>query len=427
MEAILLRHVTPVFPEGGIESRPIDVLIRNGKVEALGSGISDSDAGEINAAGKYLAPGFLDFSVTVPDPGFEYKETVESACRAALRGGVTSFVMMPDGNPCNDNKGVTEWRLKKAAASGVKVIPAGALSKGMEGKELAEMYDLHTAGCRVFTDNKNRVRNAKLLQLALLYTKPFGGLILHTPGEFSLSLGGVMNESGLSARLGLRGIPALAEELGLTRDLFLAEYCDSPIAVGPISTAGSAEIVRKAKARGVKVTAFTSPQYLLLGEEELHEYDSRVKLDPPLRKAEDREALKAALLDGTLDFVASDHTPEDAEHKMVEFEHAAFGMTGLQTLFAATCTAMEGSNAADLVKWLSTAPRKLLNIPVPRLEEGAEAEFVLFSLTERTVPKEEDDASLSKNSILFGRSLTGKVEGVFVGNYGFAPFLRSKE
>ena len=232
-----------------------------------------------------------------------------------------------------------------------------------------------------------------------------------------------MNESELSAKLGLRGIPALAEELGLTRDIFLAEYCDSPIVVGPLSCRGSVEIVRKAKARGVKVTAFTSPQYLLLDEEELNEYDSRVKLDPPLRKSEDREALRVALRDGILDFVASDHTPEDVEHKLIEFEHAAFGMTGVQTLFTATCTAMAGSGAADLVNWLSINPRRLLNIPVPVLEVGAESEFVLFSLSGQTVHTEESDGSLSKNSILFGRSLNGKVEGVFVPDSGFASFL----
>jgi dihydroorotase len=415
MKTTLLRQVTPLFSGSHPEKNPVDVLIRGTKVEAVKPSLAFSADEEINAAGLHLAPGFFDFSVTVPEPGFEQKETIESACLSALKGGVTSFLLMPDGKPCNDNKGITDWRLQKASSTGVKIIPAGALSKGMEGKELAEMADLFSAGCRVFTDNKNRIRNAKLLQLALLYTKPFGGIILHTPGEFSLSQGGVMNESELSARLGLRGIPALAEELGLTRDLFLAEYCDAPIIAGPVTCAGSVEIIRRAKEKGVKVKAFTSPHYILLTEAELAQYDSYVKLDPPLRKAKDVEALKQGLTDGTLDFIASDHTPEDAEHKMIEFEHASFGMIGLQTLFSASRTGLSSAAPEDLIRLLSINPRVALDIPVPGLKEGATCEFVLFSWDEVTIPTAEEEASLSRNSVLYGKPLKGKVHRVFVG------------
>lgn len=415
MKSTLLRQVTPVFPDSHPGTAPLDVLIRGSKIEAMGPSIKAIVDEEVNSEGLCLAPGFFDFSVTVPEPGFEQKETIESACRAALKGGITSFLLMPDGKPCNDNKGIADWRLQKAAHTGVKIVPAGALSKGMEGKELAEMADLFSAGCRVFTDNKNRIRNAKLLQLALLYTKPFGGMIMHTPGEFSLSQGGVMNESEVSARLGLRGIPELSEELGITRDLFLAEYCEAPIIVGPVSCAGSVEIIRRAKEKGVQVKAFTAPHYLLLTEDELLDYDSNVKLDPPLRKTKDVEALKRGLMDGTLDFIGSDHTPEDAEHKMIEFEHASFGMIGLQTLFSASRTALSATGPEELIRWLSVNPRKALNIPVPVLKEGAACEFVLFSPEEVYIPSADEEASLSRNSILYGRSLKGKVHRVFVG------------
>lgn len=409
MEKILVKNARAVFPGQPENGKTLDILIENGTVSQTGIGLSANGAREVSAEGLHIAPGFFDFSVTVPEPGFEYKETVESACRAAKKGGITSFVLMPDGQPCNDNKGVTEFRLRKAAFSGVKVLPAGALSKGQEGKELAEMYDLNSAGCRVFTDNKHRVKNSKLLQLALLYTKPFNGLVMHTPGDAYVAQNGVMNESEVSARLGLRGIPVLSEELGIQRDLYLAEYCDSRIVLGPVTGARSVELIREAKKKGIRVIAYTAPQYLLLNEEEMATYDTYVKLDPPLRSAADADALRAGLQDGTLDFLVSDHTPEDAEHKMIEFEHAAFGMIGLETLFSATRTALPKAGVEKWVEWLSVNPRGVLDIPVPTLSAGAAAEFVLFVPDAEVTYAADGFESLSQNSPLAGRTLKGKI------------------
>ena len=409
MEKILIKNARVVFPGQPENGQILDILIENGKVSQTGKGLGASGAREVAAEGLHIAPGFFDFSVTVPEPGFEYKETVDSACRAAKKGGVTSFVLMPDGLPCNDNKGITEFRMSKAVASGVKLIPAGALSKGMEGKELAEMFDLNSAGCRLFTDNKHRVKNSKLLQLALLYTKPFGGLVMHTSGDAYVAQNGVMNESEVSARLGLRGIPLLSEELGIQRDLYLAEYAESRIVLGPITGARSVELIREAKKKGIGVIAYTAPHYLLLDEEELASYDTNVKLDPPLRQPADAEALKAGLLDGTLDFLVSDHTPEDAEHKMIEFEHAAFGMIGLETFFSLSRTALDTATLDQLVTWLSIHPRKVLDIPVPSLAAGSPAEFALFLPDAETVYHAENLESLSQNSPVLGRTLKGKV------------------
>ena len=415
MDKILIKNARVVFPGQPENGQSLDILIENGKVAQTGTGITDSDAREVSVSDLHIAPGFFDFSVTVPEPGFEYKETIESACRAAKKGGITSFVLMPDGVPCNDNKGITEFRLRKADYSGVKVYPAGALSKGMEGKELSEMYDLTSVGCRVFSDNKNRIKNTKLLQLALLYAKPFGGLVMHTPGDAYVAQNGVMNESEVSARLGLRGIPMLSEELGIQRDLYLAEYCDTRIVLGPITGARSVEIIREAKKKGIQVTAYTAPQYILLQEEELATYDSNVKLDPPLRSSADAEALKAALADGTLDFLVSDHTPEDAEHKMVEFEHASFGMIGLETFFSLSRTALEKEKIEKVVELLSINPRKTLDIEVPNLQEGSRAEFVLFQPHETISYSENDLESLSKNSPFLGKILQGKVIESIIG------------
>lgn len=409
MEKILIKNAKAVFPGEPENGRILDILIDNGKVAETGENIEVADVRTITFPDLHIAPGFFDFSVTVPEPGFEYKETIESACKAAKKGGITSFVLMPDGVPCNDQKSITEFRVRKAAHSGVKVYPAGALSKGMEGKELSEMYDQSQAGCRIFSDNKHRIKNTKLLQLALLYTKPFNGVIIHTPGEGYLAQNGVMNESDVSARLGLRGIPALAEELGVQRDLYLAEYCDSPIVLGPITTAGAVELIASAKKKGIKVTAFTAPQYILLDEEELSGYDSYVKLDPPLRAQSDIAALKKALADGTIDFLVSDHTPEDAEHKMIELEHARFGMIGLETLFSASRTALKELNLEDLVRLLSINPRKVLDITVPSLKKGSLAEFVLFQPNETVRYAGDAWESLSQNSPLAERELTGKV------------------
>lgn len=415
MEKILIKNARAVFPGQPENGTLLDVLIENGKIVKTGTALVEDSARLIEADGLHIAPGFFDFSVTVPEPGFEYKETVVSACNAAKKGGITSFVLMPDGQPCNDNKGVTEYRLRQAAASGVKLIPAGALSKGMEGKELAEMYDLLGAGCRLFTDNKNRIKNSKLLQLALLYTKPSEALIMHTPGDAYVAFNGVMNEGEVSARLGLRGIPALSEELGLLRDIYLAEYCDSKLVLGPISCARSIDMIREAKGRGVKISAFTAPQYVMLSEEELSAYDSNVKLDPPLRAAADIEALKAGLADGTLDFLVSDHRPEDVEHKLVEFEHAAFGMSALEIFFSLSRTALSAMSLEKLIALISVNPRNLLGIPVPNLEPGSPAEFVLFQPDEPVIYTPEKWQSLSKNSPLFGRELKGKVLEVVIG------------
>lgn len=409
MEKVLIKNARVVFPGQAENGQTIDILIENGKVAKTGVGLSDPDAREITAPDLHIAPAFFDFSVTVPEPGFEYKETVESACRAAKKGGIGAFVLMPDGQPCNDQKGITEFRLRKAAFSGVQVFPAGALSKGMEGKELAEMYDLSTAGCLVFSDNKNRVKNSKLMQLALLYAKPFNGLVMHTPGDAYVAQNGVMNESEVSARLGLRGIPKLSEELGIQRDLYLAEYCQSRLVLGPITGAHSVALIREAKKKGIQVAAYTAPQYVLLTEEALSTYDSYVKLDPPLRVDEDVEALKAGLLDGTIDFLVSDHTPEDAEHKMVEFEHAAFGMIGLETFFSATRTALSEFSIEKLVELLSINPRNVLGVEVPSLSVGASAAFVLFQPNENEIYTIEKIESLSENSPLIGKELTGKV------------------
>lgn len=416
MEKVLIKNARAVFPGQPENGKTLDILIENGKVSQTGTGLSVAGAREVAADGLHIAPGFFDFCVTVPEPGFEYKETVESACRAAKKGGVSSFVLMPDGQPCNDNKGVAEFRLRKAAFSGVKVIPAGALSKGLQGKELAEMFDLSSVGCRVFTDNKHRVKNSKLLQLALLYTKPFGGLVMHTPGDAYVAQNGVMNESEVSARLGLRGIPVLSEELGIQRDLYLAEYCESRLVLGPITGARSVELIREAKKKGIQVLAYTAPQYILLNEEEMATYDTYVKLDPPLRSVADGDALRAGLLDGTLDFLVSDHTPEDAEHKMIEFEHAAFGMIGLETFFSATRTALPDAGAEKWVEWLAVNPRKALDIPVPSLREGADAEFVLFVPDTEISYQTEDFESLSENSPLVGRMLKGRVVETLLGN-----------
>lgn len=409
MEKILIKNARAVFPGQSEHGKSLDIFIENGVITQTGSGISDDSARVISGENLHVAPGFFDFSVTVPDPGFEYKETIESACRAAKKGGVTGMVIMPDGQPCNDAKGTAELRLRKAQSSGVKVIPAGALSKNMEGKELSEMYDLFTVGCTVFTDNKHRVKNSKLLQLALLYTKPFGGLIMHTPGDTYVAQNGVVNEGEVSTRLGLRGIPALSEELGLQRDIYLAEYCDSRLVVGPVTCTRSVEIIRKAKADGIQVIAYTAPHYLLLTENELDAYDTYAKLDPPLRTSADVEVLKKAVEEGIIDFLVSDHTPQDAEHKMVEFEHAAFGMSALETFFSVARTAMKNLPLETLIHRMSIAPRNILGIPVPTLQVGEKASLVIFEPDTEVVYDAQNWESLSKNSLFIGRTLTGKI------------------
>lgn len=390
-----------------------DVLVSDGIIKKISEKISEKADQEIDGKNCMLAPGFFDLHVNFREPGFEYKEDIQSGCNAAIAGGFTGVLQMPSTFPVIQSRAGVELARNKTIALPVDLEVAGALSADMEGKDLTEMYDMHKSGALSFTDDKKAVQDAGLMMRALLYTKNFNGLIMSFPNDRSISGKGQMNEGVVSTQLGLKGIPAIAEELMIARDLKLCEYTDSKIHFSTISTSGAVDLIRKAKASGLKVTCDVAGHHLLLNDSCLEEFDSRFKVKPPLRTESDITALKNGLKDGTIDAICSDHSPEDIENKQKEFDHAAFGAEGLETAFSAAYTSLKDILTPEqLFEKFSSGPRKVISLPSIRIAEGEKANFTLVDLSDQWTVSESDIRSKSKNNPFIGKKLLGKVKAV---------------
>jgi len=336
---VLIKSAKVIDSNSEFNGKTVDILIEKGLISEIGKTITNTNnVKEINFDDLHVSAGWFDMRANFCDPGLEYKEDLNSGLKAAAKGGFTGVMVMPDTTPENSSKSGIEYVNNKTKGNIVDALPAGSLSHNCEGKEIAEMYDMHAAGAIAFTDNKKSVKNSSLLNRALLYSQSFNGLIIDFPNDKELSHSGQINEGVVSTELGLKGIPALAEELMVTRDIYLAEYCDSRIHLSNISTEKSVALIREAKKKGLKITADVNSYHLLLDETELLHFDNYYKVTPPLRTKADIKALINGVNDGTIDVICSDHTPEDIENKQCEFDHAAFGMINLQTSFAATNT-----------------------------------------------------------------------------------------
>lgn len=410
----LIKSATIVNSKSPFNGKTVDILIEKGIIKKIATNIKNSDNfQEIKQKDLHVSIGWFDFRANFCDPGFEYKEDLNSGLKAAAKGGFTGVMVMPSTNPVIDNKSGIEYIINKTKNNIVNAYPAGALSVKCEGNEMAEMYDMHLAGAVAFTDNKKSIANPNLLTRALLYNQSFGGLVINYPNNRHLFNNGQINEGVTSTRLGLKGIPAIAEEIMVNRDIFLAEYCNAAIHLSNISTKKSVQLIKEAKAKGLKITADVSSYHLLLDETELETFDSNLKVMPPLRTKDDIKALIKGLKEGVIDIICSDHTPQDIEHKQCEFDHAAFGIINLQTSFAAMNTALKGKLALDqTIDLITTNPRQTLNLDIPKMEVGEQANLTLFSPTETQVVKTETLVSKSKNSPFIGKTLTGKVYGI---------------
>src|SRR5207253_6604410 len=310
-----------------------DVLIADGKIERVGARLPVPAGAEVvDAAGKIVCPGFIDIHVHLREPGHEYKETVATGTRAAAAGGFTAVACMANTSPVNDNRSVTDYILAKARTEGrVRVYAIGAVTRGLRGGELAELAELAEAGCVAFSDDGKCVMNADLYRRAMEYTLPFGTPVISHAEDQHLSKGAAMNEGVVSTELGIPAAPAVAEAVMVARDPLLAELTGAHAHIAHLSTAGAVRLVRDAKARGVRVTAEVTPHHLTLTEDAVRAFDANTKMSPPLRSKRDAEALIEALADGTIDCVATDHAPHALSEKEGEFDHAAFGVVGLET------------------------------------------------------------------------------------------------
>lgn len=415
---ILLRSARIIDTGSPFHNQVKDILISDGKIKKIGSKLNaPAKAKEIKADNLHVSIGWMDLNAFLADPGYEQKETIESGCRAAASGGFTHVCCMPNTYPVIQTKSQIEYVLQKSAAQVVSVHPVGAMTQDTKGKDLAEIYDMQQAGAVAFSDGMVPSAAAGMVERALLYVKAFEGLIMVHPEDKSISGNGAMNEGVTSTRLGLPGMPALAEEVAVNRDLYILEYTESKLHFLDISLKKSVDLIRAAKKKGLKVTASVNAYNLILEDSSVGDYDTNMKANPPLRSKEDITALIKGLADGTIDTVTSAHQPQDEECKKLEFDKADFGMIGLETCFALANTKLKQFIQTDkLVEIFSMNPRGVLGIPAPAIEEGAEADLTLFDPDKKWQFAESDIRSKSKNTPFVGAELTGKVIGVIHKN-----------
>lgn len=389
-----------------------DILINEGRITKIAPNINSS-AEVFDADGMLIFPGFIDMHTHLREPGLEYKEDIESGTRAAINGGFTAVCCMPNTKPPLDNSALIRYVLMRSSeADNATVYPIGCITKGQGGKELADMALMRQAGAIGFSDDGMPVSNGAVMRNAMLYCKSFGGIIISHSEDKSISLDGVVNEGKNALTAGLKGIPSSAESAAIARDILLAEETGARLHICHVSTAASVDIIRAAKARGVNVTAETCPHYICATDDEILEYNTNAKINPPLRTSKDIEALIKGIKDGTIDVIATDHAPHSADEKNSEFDNAPFGTVGLETAFAVCCTFLlnEGHiNEYELARLLSENPARILGIEGGKIAEGAVADLAIVDPLRGFTVNSSTFASKGKNSLFEGWELHGKV------------------
>jgi dihydroorotase len=407
---LLIKGGRLIDPSQGIDAT-MDILIADGVVLELGLGLAAPDGTEtIDATGLIVTPGLIDMHVHLRDPGLEYKEDIATGSRSAAAGGFTSVACMPNTSPVNDNKAVTSYIINKARNEAlINVFPIGAITKGSKSESLAEMGELKEAGCVAVSDDGKPVMSTELMRRALEYAKGVGITVISHSEDLSLVGEGVMNEGFVATELGLKGIPWAAEDVAVAREVYLAEFAGAPVHIAHISTAGSARIIRNAKARGVKVTCETAPHYFTLTDEAVLGYNTNAKMNPPLRTAEHVAAMKDALVDGTIDAIATDHAPHHQDEKDVEFNIAMNGIVGLETSLPLSLKLVEDGvlDLNALVSLMSCNPAKILGIERGTLKPGAVADVAIIDQAKEWQVIAEKLESKSKNSPFLGWQMKG--------------------
>ena len=406
---IIIRNAKIIDSKSSFNNQTVDLLIVDGLIKQIGTALPNSDnSEELKLDNLHISQGWFDSSVSLGEPGFEDRETIANGLDVAAKSGFTAIALQPNSFPVIDNQAQVNFVKNKANGFATQLFPIGALTKESEGKDMAELYDMKNSGAVAFGDYTKSLDNANLLKIALQYVQDFDGLVIAFAQDAKIKGNGVANEGVVSTRLGLKGIPDLAEELQIARNLFLLEYTGGKLHIPTISSQKSIQLIKEAKAKGLNVTCSVTVHHLVLTDENLEEFDTRFKVSPPLKTESDRQALLSAVLDGTIDLITSDHNPIDIEHKKMEFDLAKNGTIGLESAFGALMTVLPLETIIEKF----TTGKSIFSIPSNSINEGQTANFTLFNPEGSSVFSKENILSKSKNSAFLGTNLTGKTYGI---------------
>lgn len=407
---LLLRNTTIIDPKSSFHNQTVDLIIENGIISKIGKSLpNENHLEEINIDRLHVSQGWFDSSVSLGEPGFEDRETIANGLNVAAKSGFTGIALQPNSFPIIDNQSQIHFVKQKATNSATDLFPIGALTKNSEGKDLAELFDMKNAGAIAFGDYGKSLSNANLLKIGLQYVQDFDGLVIAFSQDENIKGQGVANEGIVSTRLGLKGIPNLAEELIVARNLFLLEYTGGKLHIPTISTAKSVELIKEAKAKGLNVTCSVSVHHLVLTDEKLEEFDTRYKVAPPLRNKTDRQALLKGILDNTIDCITSDHNPMDIEHKKMEFDLAKNGTIGLESTFGSLLTVLPLEKVIEKLTFAKT----IFGIGNQIIEENSKANLSFFTTNNDWTFSKENILSKSKNSAFLGCKMKGKAIGIY--------------
>ncbi len=414
--SVLLKQVKVISPGSEYHNKVVDILIEAGKITDIKKNIAEKSTGKVIQGDQLLVSiGWFDLQTTSGEPGFEHKETLNSLVKSAASGGFTGIAVHSNNQPHFNHKSQIEYILSNTKNKVVDVYPLGTITIDGKGKELSEMYDLQQSGSNGFSDYKHPIKDAGTLFRALQYSNNINSLVMVHCNDESLSNGGQMNEGEVSTRLGLKGMPAFAEEINLERNLSILEETGGKLHINSISSKGSVDLIKKAKSKDLNVTCGVSAFNLVLDDTSLMEFESHFKLDPPLRTKKDIVALRSALESGVIDVVTSDHCPHDVESKDLEFDLAEFGAINLQTALPSVLEKYSEKDLSQLIEAITVNPRKILNLNIPKIEINEEANLTVFSQNEPFTFDKKYNLSLSDNSPYLNTTFQSKVIGIING------------